>query len=107
VVLELGEALIGPYRVDEVLGDLRHEIDVLVFVAFDLCGVEGGFHRLRELGIAPDFVTGPVANTPVATGLIERRHGVPAESSLGSMPRLIAHLARSLGARPHRPAERA
>jgi hypothetical protein len=106
VVLELGEALIGPYRVDEVLRELRHEIDVLVFVAFDLCGVEGGFHRLRALGIEPDFATGPVANTPVAAGLLERRHGVPAESNRGSMPRLLAALEQRLAARPRRRAER-
>ena len=105
VVLEFGEALIGPYRVDEVLHELRHEIDTLVFVAFDLCGVEGGVHRLRELGIEPGFVTGPVANTPVAAGLVERRHGIPAESNLGGMPRLIADLEQRLSARPRRPAE--
>jgi hypothetical protein len=98
VILELGEALIGPYRVDEVLEELRLEIDVLIFVAFDLCGVEGGVHRLRELGLEPDFVTGPVANTPVGTGLVEGRHGIPAESNRGSMPRLVAELEQRLSA---------
>jgi hypothetical protein len=102
VVLELGEALIGPYRVDEVLQDLRRQIDVLVFVAFDLCGVEGGVHRLAELGLRPDFVTGPVANTPVAAGLVERRHGIPAESNRGEMPRLVAALEQRLSVRPRR-----
>jgi hypothetical protein len=98
VILELGEALIGPYRVDEVLQELRPEIDALVFVAFDLCGVEGGIHRLRDLGIEPDFVTGPVANTPVGAGLVEGRHGIPAESNRGSMPRLVAELEQRLSA---------
>jgi hypothetical protein len=99
VVLELGEALIGPYRVDEVLGALRDRIDLLAFVAIDLCGVEGAVHRLRELGMRVDFVTGPVANTPVAAGLVERRYGVSAESNRGGMPRLLAELARRRGGR--------
>ena len=104
VILELGEALIGPYRVDEVLSALRGRIDLLVFVAIDLCGVEGAVHRLRELGMRADFVTGPVANTSVAAGLVERRHAVPAESNRGGMPRLLAELARRRVARPARPA---
>jgi hypothetical protein len=104
VVLELGEALIGPYRVDEVLAEIRPQIDVLIFVAFDLCGVEGGIHRLHELGMGPDFVTGPVANTSVAAELVARRHGIPTESSRGEMPELIADLERRLRARPRLPA---
>ena len=38
VVLELGEALIGPYRVDEVLRDLREQIDVVSSSRSNLCG---------------------------------------------------------------------
>jgi len=89
LVLEFGEALIGPYRVAEVLADLRAGIDRVVFVAFDLCGVEGGILRLRELGLGVDLVSGPVANTAVGVRLVEDRHGIPAESNRGPMPRLL------------------
>jgi hypothetical protein len=95
LVLEFGEALIGPYRVAEVLADLRPEIDRVVFVAFDLCGVEGGVLRLRELGLPADLVSGPVANTPVGVRLVEERHGIPAESNRGPMPRLVRLLETS------------
>jgi len=99
VILEFGEALIGPYRVDEVLEDLSSEIDLTLFVALDQCGVAGGIERFRQLGIEVAHITGPVANTPIAVQIIESRHGLPAETNREGMPRLIAELERRLAQR--------
>ena len=90
VVLEFGGGLIGPYRVDDVVKSLCPDIDLAVFVAFDLCGVAGGAVRLQELGVSADFVTGPVANTPVGVGLIDHHHGLPAETNREGMPKLLS-----------------
>jgi hypothetical protein len=99
ILLEFGGDLIGPYRVTECLEALAPRLDHLVFVAFDLCGVNGAVEHLRPLGLAPDTISGPIANNPLGVTLIREQFGLHAESSLEPMTETVAHISSGVSPR--------
>ncbi|MEN9314025.1 MAG: hypothetical protein RIS35_418 [Pseudomonadota bacterium] len=96
-MLEFGGDLIGPYRVTETLHCLRERLDHLVFVAFDLCGIQGALEQLRRIGMRPDTISGPIANNPLGVTLIDENFGLRAESSLSPMRSTVERMIAGAG----------
>lgn len=99
ILLEFGGDLIGPYRVTECLEALAPRLDHLVFVAFDLCGVNGAVEHLRPRGLAPDTISGPIANNQLGVTLIREHFGLHAESSLEPMIETVARVSATAAPR--------
>lgn len=80
IVLELGDGLLGPYGVAELLGDpaLAEVWSVLVLCAQDPVGAHGAKTLLAErYGLAVDVLSGRVTDTPVGRAFAEDVLGVP------------------------------
>ena len=67
IVLELGDGLMGPYGVDEVLEDavFSSYVTVAVLAANDLVGARAGAQQLEDVGIPVGVVTGPATDNAV------------------------------------------
>ncbi|MCA9320959.1 MAG: hypothetical protein KDB53_09505, partial [Planctomycetes bacterium] len=100
IVLELGDGLLGPYGVSEILAcpDIRKAFRAVVLAANDPVGAWGGALRLRqEYGIEPTVVTGPATDNLAGTEVVEKMAQVPAANARNSPRELGARVAAALG----------
>jgi hypothetical protein len=91
IVAELGDGIIGPYGVDNLLQDpsFSRAIRALVLTASDHVGAWGGLELLRRWGLAVDVITGPVTDSAAGCRLVEQQLHVPAVNACSDGHRLF------------------
>ena len=111
LVLELGDGVIGPYGVDQILEDMEMQrlTATHVLAAADLAGAWACDQLFRqryraEIGV----VVGPATDTTVGRRYIQTQLGIPAfnaRSEPDALAALVAEDVAEVGARPdaHRP----
>ncbi|MBI4566393.1 MAG: hypothetical protein HY716_17045 [Planctomycetes bacterium] len=84
IVLELGDGLLGHYRVDGVLDDrsVMDAVSAIVFCASDLVSAWGGVQLLGRRGVNVDALSGPVTDNVAGTTYLEGPMGTPAANAL-------------------------
>lgn len=91
VVMELGDGILGHYKVDRFFDDpsLRAHLGAVVFCASDLTAAWGGREFLARKGVRVTVCCGPVTDTEAGTLYLERTLGLPAVNSLTQPDRLV------------------
>jgi hypothetical protein len=91
VVMELGDGIMGHYKVDRFFDDraLMSHIDAVVFCASDLTAAWGGKELLGQRGIPVTVVCGPATDTEAGVTYLEKTIGVPAANALTDSQKLL------------------
>lgn len=91
IVMELGDGLLGGYRVDTVFEDaeLMKHCAAVVFCANDFVGAWGGIHLLQKKGVGIDVIAGSATDSPMGVEYIERELGVSAANALTQAEMLV------------------
>ena len=91
VVMELGDGILGHYKVDRFFDDraLMSHIDAVVFCASDLTAAWGGKEILAQRGIPVTVVCGPATDTEAGVTYLEKTIGVPAANALTDSRKLL------------------
>jgi len=94
VVMELGDGIMGHYKVERFFDDraLMSHIDAVVFCASDLTAAWGGKEILSQRGIAVTVVCGPATDTEAGVTYLEKTIGVPAANALTDPRKLLGLL---------------
>lgn len=100
IVIELGDGILGHYKVERFFDDraLMAHIDAVVFCAGDLTAAWGGREILAERGVNVTVVCGPATDTEAGVVYLERTIGVPAANALTDPDKLLAVLTPVLSA---------
>jgi hypothetical protein len=95
VVMEMGDGVVGHYRVDRLFEDreLMRHVDATVFVASDLTAAWGGKEFLARRGVSIAVVTGAATDNDSGVAFIERELGIPAANSVRQTEKLLDVLA--------------
>lgn len=109
IVVELGDGIIGDYGVGSVLKDreIRRFAKALVFCATDLVAAWGGAAYLRDLGFAPDLISGPATDNEVGLRHVAQELRLPAINALGDPSKLAAFVEERLSPARRQAAPRA
>jgi hypothetical protein len=100
LVVELGDGIMGHYRVETVLTDaeiMSHVVAVVV-CAGDITGAFGAQVYLDRLGVRIDAFSGLATENVSGSGYIEEHLGVPAINALKEPDRLFAALSIAMEA---------
>lgn len=91
VVMELGDGVMGHYKVDRFFDDraLMSHIDAVVFCASDLTAAWGGREILAQRGITVTAVCGPATDTEAGVTYLEKTLGIPAANALTDSQKLL------------------
>lgn len=91
VVMELGDGIMGHYKVDRFFDDraLMSHIDAVVFCASDLTAAWGGKEILAQRGINVTVVSGPATDTEAGVTYLEKTIGIPAANALTDSQKLL------------------
>ena len=91
IVLELGDGVIGHYRVDRFFDDrgLLSHVDAVVFCAADLTAAWGGREFLSQKGVDVKVFCGPVTETEAGVTHLESSVGAPAINALTDPEKLV------------------
>jgi hypothetical protein len=98
IIMELGDGILGHYKVDTVLRDpsIMANVAAIVFCAGDLVAAWGGKEILSGLGVSIDVVCGPATDNVAGTSYLENALGLPAANALTETDKLhdlvAAHL---------------
>jgi len=94
VVMELGDGIMGHYKVERFFDDraLMAHIDAVVFCASDLTAAWGGKEILAQRGIHVTVVCGPATDTEAGVTYLEKTIGVPAANALTDSQKLLGLL---------------
>jgi hypothetical protein len=94
IVMELGDGILGHYKVDRFFDDraLMSHIDAVVFCASDLTAAWGGKEILSQRGIAVTVVCGPATDTEAGVTYLEKTIGVPAANAITESQKLLSLL---------------
>jgi hypothetical protein len=94
VVMELGDGIMGHYKVDRFFDDraLMSHIDAVVFCASDLTAAWGGKEILAQRGVPLTVVSGPATDTEAGVTYLEKTLGIPAANSLTDSQKLLGLL---------------
>jgi hypothetical protein len=92
IVMELGDGIMGHYKVEEFFEDraLMAHIDAVVFCASDLTAAWGGKEFLAQRGVKVTVVCGPATDTEAGVTYLERTIGVAAANALTEPDRLLS-----------------
>jgi hypothetical protein len=95
VVMELGDGIMGHYKVERFFDDraLMSHIDAVVFCASDLTAAWGGKEILAQRGVPVTVVCGPATDTEAGVTYLEKTIGVPAANALTDSQKLLNLLA--------------
>jgi len=98
IILELGDGILGHYRVDGVLSDrsVMEAVGATVFCASDLVSAWGGRELLQQRGVVIDVVSGPATDNVAGTSYVENALGLHAANALTDGPRLMELLQNRL-----------
>jgi hypothetical protein len=102
IVVELGDGLLGRYRVDEIVSDrdLMSRVAATIVCATDLAGAFGARETLNRLGLIPTLFAGPVTDTIAGTEYIEEKFGIPAINALKNPDAMTGALLERLPSPP-------
>ncbi len=102
IVLELGDGILGHYRVDGVFSDgtVMEAVKAVVFCAGDLVSAWGGQQLLSKRGIGIDVVAGPTTDNVAGTIYIENTLGLAAANAFADGPKLVDLLQAKLQLAP-------
>src|SRR6185369_6301825 len=91
VVMELGDGVMGHYKVNRFFDDraLMSHIDAVVFCASDLTAAWGGKEILAQRGVPVTVVCGPATDTEAGVTYLEKTIGVPAANALTDSQKLL------------------
>ena len=91
VVMELGDGILGHYKVERFFDDraLMAHIDAVVFCASDLTAAWGGREFLSARGVPVTVVSGPATDTEAGVTYLERTIGVAAANSQTDPQKLL------------------
>jgi hypothetical protein len=91
VVMELGDGIMGHYKVERFFDDraLMAHIDAVVFCASDLTAAWGGKEILAQRGIKVTVVSGPATDTEAGVTFLEKTVGMPAANALTDSQKLL------------------
>ncbi len=95
IVMELGDGILGHYKVDTVLRDtaLMANVAAIVFCAGDLVAAWGGKEILGGLGVNIDVISGPATDNCAGTTYLENALGVKAANAITETEKLYRILA--------------
>ncbi len=98
IVMELGDGILGHYKVDTVLRDpaLMANVAAIVFCASDLVAAWGGKEILGGLGVNIDVVCGPATDNVAGTTYVENALGLAAANALTETEKLYKILTAKL-----------
>jgi hypothetical protein len=98
IVMELGDGILGHYKVDRFFDDraLMAHINAVVFCASDLTAAWGGKEILAQRSIPVTVVCGPATDTDAGVTYIEKTIGVPAANALTDSQKLLSLLTQKL-----------
>jgi hypothetical protein len=101
IVAELGDGILGPYGVDQLLRDpaLVARIKGVILSASDHVGAWGAVQLLAAWGLRVDLVTGPVTDSPAARAFLAELLGVPAVNACTEGARLFPATWQALASR--------
>jgi len=91
VVMELGDGIMGHYKVERFFDDraLMAHIDAVVFCASDLTAAWGGKEILAQRGVHLTVVCGPATDTEAGVTYLEKTLGIPAANALTDSQKLL------------------
>jgi hypothetical protein len=91
VVMELGDGIMGHYKVERFFDDraLMSHIDAVVFCASDLTAAWGGKEFLTQRGIRISAVSGPATDTEAGVTYLEKTLGIPAANAMTDSQKLL------------------
>jgi hypothetical protein len=91
VVLELGDGMLGFYRVERFFEDrgLMAHVDAVIFCAADLTAAWGGKEYLERRGVGVTVFSGPVTDTEAGVTYLERTLGVRAANAHTQLDKLL------------------
>ncbi len=91
IVIELGDGIIGHYKVERFFDDraLLSHIDAVVLCASDLTSAWGSKEFLAQKGVEITVFSGPATDTEAGVTYIERTLGIPAANALTDPGKLI------------------
>jgi hypothetical protein len=94
VIVELGDGILGRYRVDEIVSDenLMQFVAATIVCATDLAAAFGARETLNRLGLIPTIFSGPVTDTIAGSEYIEEKFGIPALNAIKHADRMAALL---------------
>lgn len=94
VVVELGDGILGRYRVDEIVSDenLMQFVAATIVCATDLAAAFGARETLNRLGLVPTIFSGPVTDTIAGSDYIEEKFGIPALNAIKHADKIAALL---------------
>jgi hypothetical protein len=92
IVMELGDGLLGGYRVDAIFDDaeLMAHCRAVVFCAHDFVGAWGGIHLLKQKGVHIDVITGSATDSPMGVDYIQGELGIAAANAIRQPEQLFA-----------------
>ncbi|MCB9637397.1 MAG: hypothetical protein H6728_10325 [Myxococcales bacterium] len=91
IVMELGDGLLGGYRVEAIFddADLMQHCAAVVFCANDFVGAWGGIHLLQKKGVTIDVIAGSATDSPMGVEYIEQEFGVAGANALTQAETLV------------------
>ncbi len=100
IVMEMGDGIVGHYRVDRLFDDkeLMRHVDAVVFVASDLTAAWGGKELLARRGVAIAAITGAATDNDAGVTFIEKELGIPAANSVRQTEKLLDVLSVAIAA---------
>jgi hypothetical protein len=100
IVAELGDGILGHYRVDAVLSDqsIMEHVAAVIVAASDIVGAYGAKEFLQKMGITPLVFTGPCTDNVSGSEFIEEHLGVRAVNVMKNPPALCNLILEALRA---------
>lgn len=90
LIIELGDGIMGHYKVDMVLknADIMSHVSSIIVCASDLAAAYGAKHYLQQFNIGVDVFSGPVTDNSSGSAYIEQQFGIAAINSM-KFPQLL------------------
>lgn len=92
VIIELGDGIMGHYKVDSVLEDknIMSHVSAVIVCAADLTAAYGAKHYLDQIGVPITAVSGPATDNIAGVRYITEKWGIPAINGFKSPDELFA-----------------
>jgi hypothetical protein len=100
IVAELGDGILGHYRVDAVLADdsIMEHVAAVIVCASDIVGAYGAKELLAKMGITPLVFSGPCTDNVSGSEYIEEHLGTRAVNVMKNPPALCNLILEALRA---------
>jgi Ni2+-binding GTPase involved in maturation of urease and hydrogenase len=91
IIVEFGDGIIGEYNVPHLLQhpEIQQHIRATIVSASDLVAAWGAKQIMAQYGVPVTVLTGPAVNNDTGVRFIEEHIGIPAESNLHEITKII------------------